>query len=349
MVMVWLLLEADKPQREGEERKILCVTFRERERNERNKTFEVKIPTAGTGATHKKGKRNIGDRCHEERNVKAENLGRLLKTIFEICLDGNRYFDKRVWLPLYGGIRDLIMLKSHKSKYSIHLGSDKMYQDLKKLYWWSNIKADIATYVSKCLRHGVPVSIISDRDSRFASGFLRSLPKGVIRFGKREKLTPRYVGPFKIIDRVGPMAYKFELPRELQGIHNTFHVSNLKKCLTDENLIILLEEIQLNDCWFRIKIYSLACKDSYEMIGTDLSSLMVFQSTILGCLVARASTCSSNFYFLALSCSSSVPPLLELSTTLSLTASESIATKLFAHSIVLLKACYTSLKLLLFN
>ncbi|GKD47955.1 putative reverse transcriptase domain-containing protein [Tanacetum coccineum] len=54
-------------------------------------------------------------------------------------------------LPLFGGLRGLIMLESHKSKYSIHPGSDKMYHDLRKLYWWPNIKADIATYVSKCL------------------------------------------------------------------------------------------------------------------------------------------------------------------------------------------------------
>ncbi|GKB59683.1 putative reverse transcriptase domain-containing protein [Tanacetum coccineum] len=291
---------------------------------------------------------------------------------------------------------------------------------LKKLYWWPNMKADIATYVSKCLtcakvksehqkpsgllqqpeiiewkrekitmdfvlgllrtprtprtpsgydsiwviidrltksahvlpmkktdsiekltqlylkeiicRHGVPVSIISDRDGRFASGFLRSLQKalgtdaapfealygrkcrspicwsevrdsqltwlelirettekivqiknrllaarsrqksyadvrrkplefnvgdmvmlkvspwkGVIRFGKRGKLSPRYVGPFKIVDRIGPVVYKLELPNELRGIHNTFYVSNLKKCLADENLIIPLGEIQVDD------------------------------------------------------------------------------------------------------
>nr|GEX65579.1 putative reverse transcriptase domain-containing protein [Tanacetum cinerariifolium] len=87
----------------------------------------------------------------KKENVKAENIGRLLKLIFEIRSDGIRYFDKRVWLPLYRGIRYLIMQESHKSKYLIHPGSDKMYRDLKKLYWWPNMKANIATYVSKCL------------------------------------------------------------------------------------------------------------------------------------------------------------------------------------------------------
>ncbi|GKC24315.1 putative reverse transcriptase domain-containing protein [Tanacetum coccineum] len=79
-------------------------------------------------------------------------------------------------------------------------------------------------------------------------GHVKGVPlEGVIHFGKHGKLSPRYVGPFKINDRVGPVAYKLELPRELQGIHNTFHLSNLKKCLANKNLIIPLEEIQLDD------------------------------------------------------------------------------------------------------
>ncbi|GJZ62500.1 putative reverse transcriptase domain-containing protein [Tanacetum coccineum] len=71
--------------------------------------------------------------------------------------------------------------------------------------------------------------------------------RGVIRFGKRGKLSPWYIGPFKIIERVGPVAYKLELPDKLCGIHNNFHVLNLKKCLADESLVIPLEEIQLDD------------------------------------------------------------------------------------------------------
>ncbi|GKB20411.1 putative reverse transcriptase domain-containing protein [Tanacetum coccineum] len=323
--------------------------------------------------------------------------------------------------------------------YSIHPGSDKMYQDLKKLYWWPNIKAKIATYVSKCLtcakvkieyqkpsgllvppeipqwkwenitmdfddtlekltrqylkevvsKHEVLILIISDRDGKFTSHFWKSLNKalgtrldmstayhpeidgqskrtiqtledmlracvldfrkgwdihlplvefsynnsyhtsikatpfealygrkcqspicwaevrdsqltgpeiihettekivhikshiqaardrqksyadvrrkplefqvgdkvmlkvspwkGVIRFGKRGKLNPRYIGPFKIIAKVGTVAYHLELPERLSRVHSTFHVSKLKKCMADEPLTIPLDEIQVDD------------------------------------------------------------------------------------------------------
>ncbi|GKC71770.1 putative reverse transcriptase domain-containing protein, partial [Tanacetum coccineum] len=122
----------------------------------------------------------------------------------ELRADGTLCLNGRSWIPFRGDLRELIMNKSHRSKYSIHPGSDKVYEDLKKLYWWPDMKAEIATYVSKCLtyakvkaeyqkpssllvqpvipetdsmekltrqylkevvlRHRVPVSIISDRD-----------------------------------------------------------------------------------------------------------------------------------------------------------------------------------------
>ncbi|GKA20375.1 putative reverse transcriptase domain-containing protein [Tanacetum coccineum] len=406
-------------------------------------------------------------------NIKNEDVGGMLlenakdpekvrTEKLEPRADGTLCFNGRSWLPCYGELRTVIMHESHKSKYSIHPGSDKMYQDMKKLYWWPNMKADIATYVSKCLtcakvkaehqrpsgllvqpkipewkwdnitmdfvtklpkssqgydtiwvivdrltksaiftpmretdpldklarmylkevvtRHGIPVSIICDRDPRFASNFWRSLQnalgtnldmstayhpqtdgqsertiqtledmlracaidfgkgwvnhlplvefsynnsyhasikaapfealygrkcrspvcwtevgeaqilgpeliqettekiiqikqrmqaardrqksyadlkrkpmefqvgdkvmlkvspwKGVVRFGKRGKLNPRYVGPFKVLEKVGEVAYKLELPEELSRVHNTFHVSNLKKCHADEPLAL---------------------------------------------------------------------------------------------------------------
>ncbi|GJS35205.1 reverse transcriptase domain-containing protein [Tanacetum coccineum] len=71
--------------------------------------------------------------------------------------------------------------------------------------------------------------------------------KGVIQFRKRGKLNPWYIGPFKILDRIGPVAYKLELPEELSNVHNTFHVSNLKKCLSDESLVIPIKELRLDD------------------------------------------------------------------------------------------------------
>ncbi|GKA66033.1 hypothetical protein Tco_0765841 [Tanacetum coccineum] len=71
--------------------------------------------------------------------------------------------------------------------------------------------------------------------------------KGVIRFEKRGKINPRYIGPFKILERISVVAYKLELPKELSNIHTTFHFFNLKKCLSDESLVIPMKELWLDD------------------------------------------------------------------------------------------------------
>ncbi|GJS46143.1 putative reverse transcriptase domain-containing protein [Tanacetum coccineum] len=131
---------------------------------------------------------NAQTKVMKEENVKEENLGDMNKE-FKACLDGTLYIEKRSWLPRLGGLRELIMHESHKSKYSIYPGSDKIYHDLKKLYWWPNMKAEIATYVRNYTmerltrlylkevvsRHGV--FIISDHDSKFTSCFWQSLQK----------------------------------------------------------------------------------------------------------------------------------------------------------------------------
>ncbi|GJU85493.1 putative reverse transcriptase domain-containing protein [Tanacetum coccineum] len=369
-----------------------------------------------------------------------------LERHFEQRDDGEIYFFDHIWIPSVGGVRKLIMDEAHTSRYSVHPGADKMYYDLKDLYWWPGMKRDIVEYVSRCLtcskikaehqkpsgflqqpktpewkwekltmdfitklpksssrydtiwvivdrltksahflpiredykteklakiyineivaRHGVPVSIISDRDGRFTSHLWQALQealgtrldmstayhpqtdgqsertiqtledmlracvmdfggswdthlpliespmiwtevgesqligpeivqettknivqikerlktarsrqksyannrhkplefqvgdrvllkvspwKGVIRFGKKGKLAPRYVGPFEIMERVGPMAYRLKLPQELSCVHDMFHVSNLKKCLAEPDVQVHLDEIEIDE------------------------------------------------------------------------------------------------------
>ena len=83
-------------------------------------------------------------------NLAAESL-RGAEKQFELRDDGTRYFLDRIWTPRFGDLRELVMDESHKTRYSVHPGSDKMYLDLKKLYWWPNMKVEIATFVGKCL------------------------------------------------------------------------------------------------------------------------------------------------------------------------------------------------------
>nr|GEY20930.1 putative reverse transcriptase domain-containing protein [Tanacetum cinerariifolium]GEY20932.1 putative reverse transcriptase domain-containing protein [Tanacetum cinerariifolium] len=92
-----------------------------------------------------------------------------------------------------------------------------------------------------CTRHGIPNSIICDCDPRFASNFWRSLQKAL------GKLNPSYVRLFKVLEKVGVVTYKLELPEELSRVHNTFHVSNLMKFHVDEPLAVLLDGLHFDD------------------------------------------------------------------------------------------------------
>ncbi|GJZ01702.1 putative reverse transcriptase domain-containing protein [Tanacetum coccineum] len=270
--------------------------------------------------------------------------------------DGMLCLNNRSWIPCFGDLRALIIHESHKSKYYIHPGLDKMYQDLKKLYLWPNMKAEIATYVSKCLmcakvnieyqkpsagqdtiwiivdrltksahflpireydtlekltrqylkeivsRHGVRLDMSttyhpetngqSERTIQTLEDMLRAYvldfrkdsqltgPKIIhettekivqiknriqaardrqksyadvrwkpleFQVGDKVMLNPRYIGPFKIIAKVGTIAFRLELPEQLSRVHSTFHVSKLKKCMAEEPLAIPLDEIQVDD------------------------------------------------------------------------------------------------------
>ncbi|GKF36631.1 hypothetical protein Tco_0113389 [Tanacetum coccineum] len=101
------------------------------------------------------------------------------------------------------------------------------------------------------MERSVPCSPITRVYNTFLIGdkvMLKVSPwKGVVRFGKRGKLNPRYVGPFKVLEKVGEVAYKLELPEELSRVHNTFHVSNLKKCYADEPLAVPLDGLHFDD------------------------------------------------------------------------------------------------------
>ncbi|GKB23282.1 putative reverse transcriptase domain-containing protein [Tanacetum coccineum] len=150
------------------------------------------------------------------------------------------YYLDRIWVPLKGEVRTLIMDEAHKSKYSVHPGADKMY-------WWPGMKKDISEYVSvRCAPFEVAVWLESvftycvgflrlekksyakkrRKPLEFSIGyyvFLKVSPwKGVVRLRKKGKLAPRFVGPFEILEKVGPVAYRLDLLEELNGVHARF-------------------------------------------------------------------------------------------------------------------------------
>ncbi|GKB34037.1 putative reverse transcriptase domain-containing protein [Tanacetum coccineum] len=376
--------EAPKTPSEGEEQDSAFQTLKDKLCNapvlalpDRQKDFVVYCDASGFGlgcVLMQRGKRGLDELIERRSN-------------------GALYYMDRIWVPLKGDIRTLIMDEAHKSKYSVHPGADKMYYDLRDMYWWLGMKKDIAVYVSKCLTclkvkaeyqrlssllqqpkipkwkyeritmdfitklprtssgHDI-IWVIADRLTKSAhflpmrddykmdrlarlylneivarngtrldmstayhpqtdgqsehtiqtlEDMLRScildfggswdvhLPlvefsynnsyhssmrlkaahdrqksyadrrrkplefsvgdhvllklspwKCVVRFGKKGKLAPRFVRPF---ERISPVAYRLRLPEELNGVHDTFHVSNLKKCFADPTLQIPLDKI----------------------------------------------------------------------------------------------------------
>ncbi|GJZ47452.1 putative reverse transcriptase domain-containing protein [Tanacetum coccineum] len=214
---------------------------------ERNKPLRVRALVMTIGLNLPKQILEAQIEAKKPENFKNEDVGGMIrkdipKEKLEPLADGTLCLNGRSWLPCYGDLRTVILHESHKSKYSIHPSFDKMYQDMKKLYWWPNMEADIATYVRKCLasakvkaehqrpsglllpksvtkvihtiwvivvrltksaiflpmretdpmeklarmylkeivtRHRIPISIIYDHDSRFASNFWRSLQKAL--------------------------------------------------------------------------------------------------------------------------------------------------------------------------
>nr|GEV90551.1 putative reverse transcriptase domain-containing protein [Tanacetum cinerariifolium] len=313
-------------------------------------------------------------------NIKKEDVGGMLvenaknpdairEQKLEPRADGTQCLNGRSWIPCYGDSRSVIMHESHKSKYSIHPGSDKMYQDMKKLYWWPNMKADIATMfwdnITMDLVTKLPKSpqgydtiwVIIDRLTKsaifapmretdpleklaklylkevrtlqkalgtsldmsmgyhpetdgqsertiqtledmlracvieFRKGWVNHLP--LVEFSYNNSYHARIkAAPFealyeivqetiekiiqikqriqaahdrqksyadlkckpmkfqvgdKVIERVGSVAYKLDLLEELSSVHNTFHVSNLKKCYANKPLAVPLDGLHFDD------------------------------------------------------------------------------------------------------
>nr|GEY86343.1 putative reverse transcriptase domain-containing protein [Tanacetum cinerariifolium] len=227
-------------------------------RKDRSKPLRVRALVMTIGLNLPKQILNAQSKARKEENFINEDLHGMINKL-EPRADGTLCLNNRSWIPCIGDLWALIMHESHKSKYSIHPGLDKMYQDFKKLQLTG--PDIIHETTEKIVQIKSRIQAARDRQKSYANVrrnpfefqvgdnvMLKVYPwKGVIRFGKRGKLNPRYIGPFKILAKVGIVAYRLELPEQLSRVHSTFHVSKLKKCMADEPLAIPLDEIQVDD------------------------------------------------------------------------------------------------------
>ncbi|GJY09355.1 putative reverse transcriptase domain-containing protein [Tanacetum coccineum] len=296
---------------------------------ERNKTLRVRALMMTVHNDLPKQIREAQEEAMKMENVKAKNLGRLIKQIFEFHPDGTRCFGNRVWLPLFGRLRDLVMhdkcLTCAKVK-AEHQKLSGLLQQPEILVWkWERITMDFVSGLPRTPSGYDTIWVIVDRLTK--SAHFLPMKKQIIasgrigdEFGYEYRLPPsngwskqkdytntgRYVAShvcwskvrdsqltglelirdttekivqiknrlltarscqksyadtrtkslelkvgdmvlLKILARVGPVAYTLELPEELKGIHSNFHVSNLKRCLAEGDIVVLMDEIQLDD------------------------------------------------------------------------------------------------------
>ncbi|CAN6707511.1 unnamed protein product [Malus baccata var. baccata] len=105
----------------------------------------------------------------------------------------------------------------------------------------------VKLFITKIVKyHGVPVNIISDRDPRFTSKFLVAFQEALVRFGKKGKLSPRYIGPYEITERIGEVANRLELPPKSSKVYNVFHVSMLRHYVSDPSYVIPPQPLEIN-------------------------------------------------------------------------------------------------------
>ncbi|GJW03876.1 hypothetical protein Tco_1562732 [Tanacetum coccineum] len=226
--------------------------------------------------------------AQKEACDESAGLQKGLDEMIELRSDEALYYLDRIWIPLKGDVRTLIMDEAHKSKYYVHPGANKMYYDLRDGYhsrvrcapfealygrkyrspiMWAEVGEGqligpelVQETTEKISQVKGRLKATRDRQKSYADKRRKPLEfsvgdyillkvspwKGVVRFEKKGKLVPRFVGPFEIIEKVGPVAYRLDLPEEFNGVHDTFHVSNLKMCLADPTLQVPLDENQVD-------------------------------------------------------------------------------------------------------
>ncbi|XP_012481051.1 uncharacterized protein LOC105795952 [Gossypium raimondii] len=155
---------------------------------------------------------------------------------------------RRVCAPHDSDLRQSILNEAHSSLYAMYLGGNKMYRDLHELYWWLGLKPELMDFIAASYRQTSSTDL-KRRDIEYLVGdfvFLKVFSwKKILRFGRKGKLSPRFIGPYQILKRVGPIAYQLELPLELDCIHDVFYISMLRRYRSDLSHVVSIEKIEI--------------------------------------------------------------------------------------------------------